>query len=68
MLWIYAQNDSYFDPALARRMADAYNGAGGRATCQPVGPNGQDDHKLLTAADGHAVWGPLVDSLFRTLR
>jgi dienelactone hydrolase len=68
MLWIYAQNDSYFDPALARRMADAYNGAGGRATFQPVGPNGQDGHNLATAADGQSVWGPLVDSFLKTLR
>jgi hypothetical protein len=40
LLWIYAANDSYFDPALARSMVDAYDGAGGQATLQAVGPNG----------------------------
>jgi hypothetical protein len=41
MLWIYAANDSFFEPGLARRRVDAYNGAGGHATLQAVGPNGQ---------------------------
>src|SRR5262249_38994073 len=28
-LWIYAENDSYFAPSLARRMADAWRAGGG---------------------------------------
>jgi dienelactone hydrolase len=68
MLWIYAANDSFFEPSLARRMVDAYNGAGGRATLQAVGPNGQDGHNLATSADGPVVWGPLVENFLRPLR
>ena len=36
------RNDTFFEPGLARRMVDAYNGAGGHATLQAVGPNGQE--------------------------
>jgi dienelactone hydrolase len=68
MLWIYAANDSFFEPSLARRMVDAYNDAGGRATLQAVGPNGQDGHNLATSADGPVVWGPLVENFLRPLR
>src|SRR5262245_3554147 len=31
MLWVYAQNDKFFAPALAHRMHAAFTGAGGRA-------------------------------------
>ena len=30
-LWLYAKNDSFFEPALAQRMAEAYRAAGGKA-------------------------------------
>lgn len=68
MLWIYTANDSYFEPSLAKRMADAYDGAGGRATYQAVGPNGQDGHNLSTSTDGAAIWGPLVEGFLRSVR
>ena len=68
MLWIYAANDTYFEPTLVRRMVDAYNGAGGRAAYQAVGANGQEGHNLSTSADGPAVWGPLVESFLRGLK
>lgn len=60
MLWIYAANDSYFDHPLARRMADAYTGAGGRADVQLVGAVGDDGHQLLSIRPGLSVWQPLV--------
>ena len=42
--------------------------AGGRATLQAVGPNGEDGHNLATSADGPAVWGPLIENFLRPLR
>ena len=66
MLWLYAANDSYFGPDLARRMADAYDGAGGRATFRQLGPFGQDGHTLAGSASGVPVWsGPVADFLAR---
>ena len=63
-----ADSDTFFEPGLARRMVDAFNGAGGHATLQAVGANGQEGHNLATSPDGPAVWTPLVESFLRTLR
>ncbi|MDP1750682.1 MAG: prolyl oligopeptidase family serine peptidase [Reyranella sp.] len=67
MLWIYAANDSFFEPNLVRRMAEAYNGAGGRATYQAVGPNGNDGHNLASSSKGSSVWSPLVEGFLSGL-
>jgi dienelactone hydrolase len=65
MLWIYAANDSYFNPALARRMADAYNGAGGHADLKQVGTVGDDGHQLVSLRPGLAVWQPLLGGFLK---
>jgi dienelactone hydrolase len=67
-LWIYAQNDLYFDPALSRRMADAFGAAGGVVDYQLVPPFGDDGHGLIEAADGVAVWGPVVQRFLAHLK
>jgi hypothetical protein len=64
MLWLYTQNDSFFEPALARRMVDAYDAAGGRATLRPLGPFGNDGHTLASSSAGVPMWsGPVADFL-----
>lgn len=68
MLWIYTANDSFFEPALARRMADAYGKAGGQATYKALGPFGHDGHGLASAGSGVSLWGPLVESFLASLR
>ncbi len=59
-LWIYAENDSFFDPALSRRLVDAYRKAGGVATYVLTPPFGQDGHSLFVARGGVDVWSPAV--------
>ena len=59
-LWIYTQNDSFFDPKLSRAMADAYKAAGGNADYRLLPAFGRDGHGLFGAAAGPAVWSPLV--------
>lgn len=64
MLWIYTENDSFFAPALARRMVEAYDRAGGRATLKPLGPFAKDGHTLAGSDNGQALWSPpLADFL-----
>lgn len=60
MLWLYTQNDSFFEPALARRMVDAYDRAGGRAVLKALGPFAKDGHSLAGSDDGQAIWSPLL--------
>jgi dienelactone hydrolase len=68
LLWIYAENDSFFEPALAKRMAAAYDAAGGKATFRPVGAFGRDGHSLAGSADGAPIWQPLIQSFLAGLR
>ena len=61
-LWIYTANDSFFDPALAARMAEAWRGAGAPADVQALPAFGRDGHGLFSAAGGSEIWGPLVQA------
>jgi hypothetical protein len=64
MLWLYAENDSFFEPALARRMVEAYDAAGGRATLKALGPFGSDGHNMAYSSSGVPMWsGPVAEFL-----
>ncbi|MCZ7657635.1 MAG: dienelactone hydrolase family protein [Xanthobacteraceae bacterium] len=67
-LWIYAENDSYFAPALARRMAAAYRGAGGRLALHLLPRFGEEGHALLAAREGVPAWGPIVAAFLANLK
>jgi dienelactone hydrolase len=68
VLWVYAENDSFFAPSLAKRMVAAYDAAGGKATYRPVEAFGRDGHNLASSNDGTPVWSPLVESFLGALR
>jgi len=68
LLWIYAENDSFFEPALAKRMAAAYDASGGKATFRPVGAFGRDGHSLAGSDSGAPIWQPLVQSFLAGLK
>jgi len=61
MLWVYAANDSYFSPAIATSLHDAFIAAGGKATLVQPGPFGGDGHRLFFGDGGSAIWGPLFE-------
>ncbi len=58
-LWIYAENDLFFGPPLARRFLDAFTRAGGKADFVAAPANGKDGHFLFSAAI--PAWTPSVD-------
>jgi dienelactone hydrolase len=60
MLWIYAENDTFFGPALSKRMHDSYAGAGGNAEYHMLPAFGSDGHFLIDSADAVPLWAPLV--------
>lgn len=62
-LWVYAQNDKFFGPALARRMHTAFTAAGGRAEFIDAAAFGEDGHSLFPR--GIAIWTPMVDEFLR---
>jgi dienelactone hydrolase len=64
-LWIYTENDLFFDPGLSRRMADAFLGAGGKADYNLLKPFGKDGHGLFAAAGGVELWRGLVEAFLK---
>jgi dienelactone hydrolase len=60
MLWIYIENDTFFGPALSKRMHEAYTGAGGNAEYHLLPPFGNDGHFLVSSPDSLPLWTPLV--------
>jgi pimeloyl-ACP methyl ester carboxylesterase len=65
MLWVYAANDSFFDPPLAQRLHAAFTEAGGQARMEKLGPWGRDGHNLFFGNNGSLTWGPLIEDFLR---
>lgn len=63
ILWIYAENDKFFSPTVAKAMFEAYRGAGGTAEFQPMPPFSKDGHRLF--GNGWNVWGPSVEAYLK---
>ena len=68
MLWIYIENDTFFGPALSKRMHEAYTGAGGNAEYHLLPPFGNDGHFLITFARQHPVVGAFGRAVPRKAR
>ena len=60
LLWVTTENDSFFNPALVRRMVEAYRDAGGNVTHKALEPFGKDGHSLAGTDSGARIWTPLV--------
>lgn len=60
MLWVYAENDHYFGPRIARELFSAFTGAGGQAEFVAAPAFGEDGHRLFSGK-GIPEWAPLVD-------
>jgi dienelactone hydrolase len=64
VLLLYAENDTYFPPALSARIAEAYRASGGNLRYELLPPAGTEGHALIDAPA--AVWGaPVGDFLSR---
>jgi dienelactone hydrolase len=60
MLWIYIENDTYFGPALSKRMHAAFTNAGGNAEYHLMPPFGNEGHTFIGSPDSIPQWSPLV--------
>jgi dienelactone hydrolase len=56
VLWTYAAHDNFFSPALARRMVDAYNKAGGNGIYRPLGEFDGNGHTFVGDEDSVGFW------------
>ena len=59
MLWMYSENDKYFNPKNSRAWFDAFTKAGAKAEFKLMPPFGDDGHALLMSAND--LWQPVVD-------
>jgi dienelactone hydrolase len=62
VLWISAENDTYFGPLLSGRMAEAYKAAGGTLEYHLTAPVKDEGHFLFGYPEAVSIWGPIVDS------
>lgn len=66
-LWIYAENDQFFGPALSRRMHAAYTAAAGHAAYHLVPAVGTDGHQLISLKAGLPLWKDTVEEFLRSI-
>jgi dienelactone hydrolase len=67
-LWLYAENDSLFPPALVNRMRDAFVQAGGRADLHMFPPVLGDGHALFMDFSARVKWLRTVDTFLQANR
>jgi len=65
MLWVYAENDHFFGPALAERLREAFVAGGGAVSFIKAPSFGGDGH-LLFSGPGLPIWAPMVDDFLRS--
>ncbi|VEB38054.1 serine aminopeptidase domain-containing protein [Legionella cherrii] len=64
-LWIYAKNDHFFNPQLAKKLFTAFTGAGGNAVFIQANSFGKEGHFLFSKA-GIPQWAPMVDLFLKS--
>jgi dienelactone hydrolase len=62
MLWIYAENDHWFPPAMAQQFDAAYKKGGGMNQFVMAPPDGEDGHHLYTHV---AMWSDTVTAFLK---
>lgn len=61
MLWVYAENDDYFPPSIAKLFYEAFTAAGGKAEFIVAPPFEPEGHHLFPQGDP-SLWTPYVDA------
>jgi dienelactone hydrolase len=61
-LWVYADNDHFFGPQLAREMFGAYTTAGGQASFTKAANFGEEGHYLFSVDEGIPIWRPIANA------
>ncbi len=68
VLAIYAENDSFFEPALSKRLIEAFRLGGGRAEYRLLPAFEEEGHYLFERPGGVAMWGPVVEDFLKRQR
>ena len=65
MLWVYAANDHFFGPDLAKELDATFTGAGGKVTFIAAPAFGTDGHGLFSPS-GIPLWTSYVTRFYRS--
>ena len=68
MLWLYIENDTFFGPALSKRMHEAFTRAGGHAEYHLLPPWRDEGHYFIGSPDAIPTWSPLVERFLDNVR
>lgn len=60
-LWLYAQNDTYFDPKLSRSMLRIFRQSGGIAEYHLLPPVTKIGHGIIVSDRASVIWRPIVE-------
>ena len=60
-LWLYAENDSYFGPALAAKLASAWAAGGGLVEYDALPAYGSEGHAIADDRAGWGLWGARLE-------
>ncbi|MFA5951009.1 MAG: dienelactone hydrolase family protein [Hyphomicrobium sp.] len=60
-IWFYSENDSYFGPGLAAKLATSWTGGGGEADLHVLPAYGEDGHTFADDRAGWTLWGAEVE-------
>ena len=66
-LWLYAQNDTFFEPSLSQRLAEAYRAGGGNVDYRLLPAFKNEGHDMFGSADGRTLWTGPVDEFLKKL-
>jgi len=67
-LWVYSENDMYFNPQLSMRMFEAFQQGGSAATMVRLPAFGADGHRVFPDASAMPLWTPAVEEFLRSAR
>jgi dienelactone hydrolase len=66
MLWIYTENDLFFNPTYSQAWHAAFTKAGGQADFRLLPPYAKNGHMLFVS--GIDIWGPIVAQFLEKLK
>jgi dienelactone hydrolase len=66
-LWVYADNDELFPPALAKNATFAYHAAGAPVQSVLIDSFQGEGHQLFDSRDGVKLWSPYVTEFLKSI-
>ncbi len=66
-LWLYTKNDTFFEPSLSQRMAEAYRLGGGNVDYRLLPAFKNEGHEMFGSPDGRTLWTGPVGEFLRKL-